>query len=83
MVLTTNFRETYGGVRLDQADHVAVGRATVDAVRDAANRWVFRELLDEGLQPWAGGAPGVAAASPNAKHAVDTTDAFETGVTSL
>ena len=23
------------------ADHIAVGRATLDAVRDAANRWVF------------------------------------------
>ena len=83
IVLTTNFRETYNGVWLNQADHIAVGRATVDAVRDAANRWVFRELLDEGLQPWAGVRQVWAAASPNAKHAVDTTDAFEAGVASL
>jgi LmbE family N-acetylglucosaminyl deacetylase len=83
IVLTTNFRETYDGVWLNQADHIAVGRATVDAVRDAANRWVFRELLDEGLQPWAGVRQVWAAASPNAKHAVDTTDAFEAGVASL
>lgn len=83
IVLTDNFRETYGGVWLNQADHIAVGRATVDAVRDAANRWVFRELLDEGLQPWAGVRQVWAAASPNAKHAVDTTDSFEAGVASL
>ena len=83
IVLTANFRETYDGVGLNQADHIAVGRATVDAVRDAANRWVFRELLDEGLQPWAGVRQVWAAASPNAKHAVDTTDAFEAGVASL
>ena len=83
IVLTANFRETYDGVWLNQADHIAVGRATVDAVRDAANRWVFRELLDEGLQPWAGVRQLWAAASPNAKHAVDTTDAFEAGVASL
>ncbi len=83
IVLTTNFRETYGGVWLNQADHIAVGRATVDAVRDAANRWVFGELLDEGLQPWSGVRQVWAAASPNAKHAVDTTDAFEAGVASL
>jgi len=36
----------------NQADHIAVGRAVLDGVRDAANRWVFRELLDEGLEPW-------------------------------
>ena len=83
IVLTTNFRETYGGVWLNQADHIAVGRAAVDAARDAANRWVFRELLGEGLEPWPGVRQVWAAASPNAKHAVDTTDTFEAGVASL
>ena len=24
----------------------------MDALRDAGNRWVFPELLDEGLEPW-------------------------------
>ena len=38
---------------LNQADHRVAGLAAVDAVRDAANRWVFRELLAEDLQPWA------------------------------
>src|SRR5689334_5759207 len=38
---------------LNQADHRVAGLAAVDAVRDAANRWVFRELLEEGLQSWA------------------------------
>ena len=28
--------------------------ATIDAVRDAGNRWVFRDLVEEGLQPWPG-----------------------------
>lgn len=37
---------------LNQADHRVAGLATLDAVRDADNRWVFRELLDEGLEPW-------------------------------
>lgn len=37
----------------DHADHRAAGLATIDAVRDADNRWVFPELLrDEGLEPW-------------------------------
>ncbi len=37
---------------LNQADHRVAGLATLDAVRDAGNRWVFTELLDEGLEPW-------------------------------
>ena len=41
IVVTGNFRETWGGASLNQADHIATGRAVVDAVRDAGNRWVF------------------------------------------
>lgn len=38
---------------LDHADHRATGIATIDAVRDADNRWLFTEQLqDEGLEPW-------------------------------
>lgn len=83
IVITTNFRETYGPGALNQADHIAVGRATLDAVRDAANRWIFPELGDEGLQPWSGVREVWAAGSPQATHAVDTTDTFEQGVASL
>ena len=44
--MTINFRETFGGANLNQADHIAVGKALLDAVRDAGNRWVFPEQLD-------------------------------------
>lgn len=38
---------------LNQADHRVAFLATVDAVRDADNTWVFRELFeDEGLEKW-------------------------------
>ena len=37
---------------LNQADHRVAGLAALDALRDAGNRWVFPELLDEGLEPW-------------------------------
>jgi LmbE family N-acetylglucosaminyl deacetylase len=37
---------------LNQADHRVAGLAALDAVRDAGNRWVFPELLDEGREPW-------------------------------
>lgn len=42
--------EAYGG--LNQADHRAAGLATLDAVRDADNTWVFRDLADAGLHKW-------------------------------
>jgi len=52
LVLTANFEvEAYGG--LNQADHRVAGLAAMDATRDAANPWVFRELAEqEGLDPW-------------------------------
>ena len=37
---------------LNQADHRAAGLATVDAIRDADNTWVFPELASEGLEKW-------------------------------
>jgi len=83
IVVTTNFRETYGGTMPNQADHIAGGRATLDAARDAGNRWVFRDLLDEGLEPWSGVKEVWAAGSPNATHGVDVTDSFEAGLASL
>ena len=83
IVVTGNFRDTWGGVNLNQADHIAAGRAVVDAVRDAGNRWVFSEQLVDGLEPWGGVRAVWAFGSPNAQHGVDTTDTFELGVQSL
>lgn len=37
---------------LDHADHRAVGLATIDAVRDAGNQWLFTEQFHEGLDTW-------------------------------
>jgi LmbE family N-acetylglucosaminyl deacetylase len=83
IVITTNYRDTYGGSVPNQADHIATGRATLDAVRDAGNRWVFRELTEEGLTPWDGVREVWAAGSPLAGHAVDVTDHLATGIASL
>ncbi|UAL31066.1 PIG-L family deacetylase [Nocardioides rotundus] len=83
IVITGNFRETYGGRNLNQADHIAVGRATVDAVRDAGNRWIFPEQLTEGLETWGGVREVWAGGSPEATHGVDITDSFDAGVASL
>jgi LmbE family N-acetylglucosaminyl deacetylase len=73
-------RPAWGGI--DYADHRAVGLAAVDGVRDAGNRWVFRELVDEGLPPWKVRYTALAA-SPRAANAVDVTDTLEAGIASL
>ena len=83
IVITANFRDTWGGRNLNQADHIATGRAVVDAVRDAGNRWVFPDQLIDGLEPWGGVREVWAFGSPQSTHAVDTTDTFEAGVASL
>ncbi|MER7459182.1 PIG-L deacetylase family protein [Micromonospora sp. NPDC126480] len=84
IVLTNNFRDTWDGAyALNQADHIATGRAVLDAVRDAGNRWVFPEQLTDGVQPWNGVRQVWAAASPLAAHGVDVTDTFARGVASL
>ncbi len=83
IVITGNYRETFGPGMLNQADHVAAGRAAIDAVRDAGNRWVFRELLDEGLEPWNGVRAAFVVGSPGASHGVDVSDTFDRGIASL
>jgi LmbE family N-acetylglucosaminyl deacetylase len=83
VVVTNNFRDTWGGNSLNQADHIATGKATLDAVRDAGNRWVFHEQLERGLEPWGGVREVWAAASPLSSHAADITDTFAAGVASL
>ena len=87
LVLTANFEvEAYGG--LNQADHRVAGLAAVDACRDAANPWVFRELAEqEGLAAWRtrslaiAGHPAPTHARPvEARHvqaAVDSLNAHE------
>jgi LmbE family N-acetylglucosaminyl deacetylase len=68
---------------LNQADHRVAGLAALDAVRDAGNRWVFPELLGEGLEPWSTRWLLVAGDS-QPTHGVDVSgEALERGITSL
>ena len=83
IVITNNFRDTWGGRNLNQADHIATGKATLDAVRDAGNRWVFRDQVEGGLEPWGGVREVWAAGSPQSDQAVDITATFDAGVESL
>src|SRR5436190_16819782 len=80
LVLIGNHREISGNGMLNMADHRAVGQAGIDAVRDAANRWVFRELSEE---PWSGVRYVALLGSPDSTHAVDIEEWFDDGVRSL
>jgi LmbE family N-acetylglucosaminyl deacetylase len=79
VVVSINFRESWGGPSWNHADHRAVGRALLDAVRDAANPWVFP---DRG-SAWDGARFVAFSGSPQATHAVETTATFDLGVRSL
>lgn len=79
IVLSINFRDSWGHQTWNHADHRAVGRAVLDAVRDAANPWLF---TDRGA-PWDGVGFVAFSGSPQATHAVDTTATFDIGVRSL
>ncbi len=68
---------------LNQADHRVAGLAALDAVRDAANRWVFPDLLAEGLEPhstrWL-----LIGGDPRPTHGVEVTgEPLERGIASL
>ena len=81
-VVVGSWEVEFGGM-LNQADHRVAGLAAVDALRDAANRWVFPELLGEGLQPhsarWL-----LVGGDPRPTHGVDVTgEPLERGIASL
>lgn len=83
VVVTTTYRLTFGDRMLNQADHRAVGVAVLDAVKDAGNRWIHPELLEEGLAPHAGVRAVLLFGSTEPTHAVDVTDHLAAGVASL
>jgi len=80
VVLTMNFELTWGEAgTLNHADHRAVGLATLDACRDAANEWVFPEV-----GPAWGGIEGLyVAGMASPTHYVNVTETIGLGVASL
>ncbi len=80
VVLTMNFELTWGeGGSVNHADHRAVGMTTLDACRDAANRWMFEELGD----PWQGVTVVYVAGTSAPTHFVDVTATIDAGVASF
>ncbi len=83
ILITVNYRLTFEGHRFNMADHRWVGLAVLDAARDAGNRWIFPELLEEGLKPWDGVRMVCMNGSPQPTHAVDVTSFLDKGIASL
>lgn len=79
VVVSINYRDSWGGGSWNHADHRAVGVALLDAVRDAANPWVFPERGE----PWAGVRFVAFNGSPAPTHAVDVTGTIDAGIASL
>ncbi|GAA2495388.1 PIG-L family deacetylase [Streptomyces thermolineatus] len=66
--------------RWNSPDHRNTGRALLDAVGDAANRWIFPE---DGPGPWQGVRYVAVSNSPRPTHAVDVSDHIDRAVASL
>jgi len=79
LVVTMNHRVTWGGPSFNMADHRHVGLATLDAARDAGNRWIFSDAGE----PWNGVRRVALGGSPQPTHFVDLGDAIELGIASL
>jgi LmbE family N-acetylglucosaminyl deacetylase len=83
LVVSINFRESWGGRSWNMADHRNVGLAVLDAARDAGNRWVFGGSDPGAPAPWAGIRYVAFAASPTPSHVVDVGATIDAGVASL
>lgn len=85
VIVSINFREHFGGGSFfNHADHRVLGPALLDAVRDAANRWVFTEQLVEGREPWDGVRFVAFGAAPDPTHFVELSEEnLAAGIASL
>jgi LmbE family N-acetylglucosaminyl deacetylase len=79
-VIATHFGLTMGDEGpVNHADHRAVGLATLDACRDAANGWVFPDTGP----PAAGLREAYVASMADPTHFVDVSDTIDIGIASL
>lgn len=80
LVIGFNHHDRFLSGRWNPPDHRDLGRALLDAVGDAANRWIFPDLAEE---PWDGIRYVAVANSPSPTHAVDITGTLDKAVASL
>jgi len=81
-LLLFNHRETWGPGSLNSPDHRNTGAAALDAVGDAGNRWIFPELVAQGLQPH-GVKHAIVSGSPQSTYALDVSATVDRAVASL
>ncbi len=79
IIVSINHHDSWGGPSWNHADHRHVGRALLDAARDAGNEWLFPDVG----AAWPGVRFVAFNASPQATHAVDITDTLDRGIASL
>lgn len=73
----------YNRIHRSHPDHLAAGKAALDAVYPAArNPFAHPELLEEGLEPWTV-ADTWLMAHPTSNHAVDITAAYDRKVAAI
>src|SRR5688500_6282401 len=78
-----NFDLTWPAGNINQSDHRAVGLAACDAAHAAGNRWIFPELIAEGLEPWGGVRYVFVSGTHTPTHACDIENSLEQGIASL
>ena len=83
VLISGNFEMFFPGGNFNFADHRAVGVAVLDAARDADNRWIFPELMNEGIEPWHDLKYIFTTSPPVTTHYVDVTDSIDKGIASL
>ncbi len=83
VLLTLSHHLQFPSGHLNMADHRWAALAVFDAARDAGNRWVFPELLDEGYEPWNGVRFVVVFGASSPTHGVDVSGYWEMGLASL
>jgi LmbE family N-acetylglucosaminyl deacetylase len=82
LLVAQTYADRFPGGWSNQADHRAVGLATLDAKADAGNRWIFPELVQEGHAPWSA-RQVLVIGDPEPTHWVDVSGHFEPAVASL
>ena len=83
VIISGNYELQWSTGNFNMSDHRSVGLAVLDAARDADNRWIFPELLEEGHEPWHGLKHIFIASPPKTTHYVDVTDFIDKGIDSL
>ncbi|MGA9278514.1 PIG-L deacetylase family protein [Ilumatobacter sp.] len=83
VVVVINFEDTWFGQHWNSPDHRSTGRATLDAIGDAGNRWIFPEQITDGLEPWGGVRMVAVSGSSTPTHAVAIENGLERAIASL